>query len=455
MEEGRLEEIIKQKLENHEEFYDSASWDQLSSKMDLVDADIEESALKDQLVNHQEPIIESHWQILKAELEALEQRRYRLWATKSIEAITLLLLIWTFTNVSSLIVPRSQHESAVDIDYAQNEDNQQIKLQAFSEELNPQPTVRVVSNEVVVLNDDQNEQLSNISIDLIDLLKISMFHNSIGDLSQLLGDDDLAMGSREIDISYIDHSEIEPLVVNMNYKAPSSSVLSGKEKTFKNRNDGWWIGAGFAEDINLINSGFNFGYLRSQVNSGLIGATADVSISWQTGPVELQSGLKYGQKGFAPGLLRTFTKASANSYLENQLDLIEFQQVQVPLMLKLHGLNKSKNHLYGFVGVSANAILGYTYSIQKSVQPSTRVNSLDLEPQIDLTELPTGFVQGGSLKTNSYLTGVIGFGFESRISDKVSFYLQPQYQHQLAGTLNDYVNRINSINIQTGLKIRL
>ena len=101
--EGSFDEALKEKLTNHQEHYDHTSWTQLSSKMDEINVSAEGSdinGIKEQLLAHQETVIESHWQILKAELEALEQRRYRLWGTKALEAVTMLLLLWTFTNLS-------------------------------------------------------------------------------------------------------------------------------------------------------------------------------------------------------------------------------------------------------------------------------------------------------------------------------------------------------------------
>ena len=117
-----FDESIKRKLTNHQENYDHASWTQLSSRMDEINVSGEVSkvkGIKEQLLAHRETVMESHWQILKAELEALEQRRYRLWGTKAIEAVTILLLLWTFINFGPIFNSEQINSaSSIQLDYA-------------------------------------------------------------------------------------------------------------------------------------------------------------------------------------------------------------------------------------------------------------------------------------------------------------------------------------------------
>ena len=161
-------------------------------------------------------------------------------------------------------------------------------------------------------------------------------------------------------------------------------------------------------------------------------------------------------KAHSPSLLRSFTQASDLSVLEHNLELIEFKQAQIPLIVKLHGLNSSRSHIYGFVGVSGNTILDYDFTIEKTVlQPSARVRPRDLDASIiDLTDLPEGFAEGGEIRFNTNFTGIIGFGIESSIGQKASFFVQPQYQFQFGGALNNYVSRIGTLSVETGVKLK-
>ncbi len=457
MTEDKWDDIIKERLVSHEESYDPASWDKLSFKIDQELIDVDEkviSQVKERLSNYQEPIIESHWQILKKELEALEQRRYRLWLIKSIEAVTMLLLVWTFTNFGGLL-------KTVELDHIKKIDRQ--------EELNSYAVVEhdlftnnsvEVSNLLPLDNPKTVDKLKTFASK--DISRLSRLPSRVLNAIEVIIDKkSLGKSSEHIiklrSLNPISTLSIDALTIDISSTSPSyaAAVLTETKDTYKTKNDGWWIGASITQSSNLINSGFNFRYFKSQVSSGLLGSAGSVTVSWQSKILELQTGLSYSNKSYAPSLLRSFSKSSDNTYLENNLELISFDQLQVPLIAKLHGLNNSKNHLYGFIGFGANMILSYDYDIQKTVQPSARVSALDLQPQLDLTTLPVGVFENGHTSDNLYITGIIGFGIESTLSNKFALFFQPQYQYHLTSPLNSYVQKVHSINIEAGLKIRL
>lgn len=487
---GSFDETVREKLGNHQEHYDQASWAQLSSKMDEANPIGEEdeiNEIKEQLLAHQETVIDSHWQILKAELEALEQRRYRLWGTKAMEAVIMLLLLWTFTNFSALITPEqididfTPQDYAVDPSYEseqfwiyQNSDRFTVVDNLSASEAKQDFDVPVeITSSLINVNDQvgfTNSIVSGVdrSIGLYKSeLSTSINNNIDKPVSASSADDSHLTDELSADLlTTVDSDElilletglIDPLDIVIAHDHPNldlSAFDEKEDKSYRSKNDGWWFGANYSADINLINSGFNLGFVTSQLSSGLLGHTGGVSLSWQKGIVEIQSGVRLSRKAHSPGLLRSFTQASDFSVLEHNLELIEFSQAQIPLTVKLHALNASKNHIYGFVGVASNTILGYDFTIEKTVQPSARVRPTDLDAAIvDLTDLPEGFAQGGSLRYNTNFTGVIGFGVESSIDDKVSFFVQPQYQHQFGGQLNNYVSRIGTISVETGVKLK-
>ena len=138
--EESFDEVVKEKLTEHQEQYDQASWTQLSSKMDEIYASADGAELgeiKKKLETHEESVIESHWQILKAELEALEHRRYRLWITKSIEAVIILLLLWTFTNFSPIFAPEQIAPSSIPLDYVLDDSYDSEEFWASNKALSP------------------------------------------------------------------------------------------------------------------------------------------------------------------------------------------------------------------------------------------------------------------------------------------------------------------------------
>ena len=488
--EGSFDEALKEKLTNHQEHYDHTSWTQLSSKMDEINVSAEGSdinGIKEQLLAHQETVIESHWQILKAELEALEQRRYRLWGTKALEAVTMLLLLWTFTNFGPIFnLDQVEPASTAPLDYAVNpayesEENwtsQQVAssfdenltvpkaLEAFDNVASVEFVATSTSNRTsrdqvassgVIQNIGSNGQSGNVIFSTVNHIDQAILGIGSDDIQLIEITSSASLTSTTGDLSLLELGLIQPLDIVLTHDHPTSdlSVIERiEDKSYRNKNDGWWFGLNYSADINLINSGFNLGFVTSQLSSGLLGHTGGVSLSWQKGIFEIQSGFRLSRKAHSPGLLRSFTQASDFSVLEHNLELIEFSQAQIPVTVKLHALNASKSHIYGFVGVTGNTILDYDFTIEKTVQPSARVRPTDLDAVVDLTDLPAGVSEGGSFRYNTNFTGVVGFGVESSIADKLSYYVQPQYQHQFGGELNNYVSRIGTISIETGVKLK-
>lgn len=490
--EESFDEVVKEKLTEHQEQYDQASWTQLSSKMDEIYASADGAELgeiKKKLETHEESVIESHWQILKAELEALEHRRYRLWITKSIEAVIILLLLWTFTNFSPIFAPEQIAPSSIPLDYVLDDSYDSEEFWASNKALSPidgnidgRSYDNVVNGrDIVIVEDNINSTNENGGFDeVIEYITSSsngtvngtVLSGSTGNLiiNQVRAEkasDDIHLSeittTERLEGSYgdlvsLDIGLIRPFDVLLDHDHPTSDLTTfdqTKDKSYRHKNDGWWFGANYSADINLINSGFNLGFVTSQLSSGLLGHTGGLSLSFQKGIVEIQSGFRLSTKAHSPGLLRSFTQASDFSVLEHNLELIEFTQAQIPLVVKLHALNSSRSHIYGFVGVSGNTILGYDFTIEKTIQPSARVRPTDFDASIvDLTDLPEGFAQGGPIRYNTNFTGVIGFGVESSIGQKVSFFVQPQYQHQFGGALNNYVSRIGTISVETGVKLK-
>ena len=485
-----FDESIKRKLTNHQENYDHASWTQLSSRMDEINVSGEVSkvkGIKEQLLAHRETVMESHWQILKAELEALEQRRYRLWGTKAIEAVTILLLLWTFINFGPIFNSEQINSaSSIQLDYAidpayETEDywTEYEEVSSF-DVIQTAPKAEQAFNNLVDdayvgtsainrtraglrrradldQNTRSNDQFESEFITTINQLDQAILDRSSDKIQLVEVSTSALFTSTNSDLSLLKLGLIQPLDIVLTHDHPTSDLYlieQSEDKSYLNKNDGLWFSINYSADINLINSGFNLGFARSQLSSGLLGHTGGLSLSWQKGIVEIQSGFRLSQKAHSPKLLRSFTQASDFSVLEHNLELIEFTQAQIPITVKFHALNASKSHIYGFVGVTGNTILDYDFTVEKTVQPSTRVRPTDFNAIVDLTDLPAGFSEGGSFRYNTNFTGVIGFGVESSIADKISYYVQPQYQHQFGGELNNYVSRIGTISVETGVKLK-
>ena len=282
--EESFDEVVKEKLTEHQEQYDQASWTQLSSKMDEIYASADGAELgeiKKKLETHEESVIESHWQILKAELEALEHRRYRLWITKSIEAVIILLLLWTFTNFSPIFAPEQIAPSSIPLDYVLDDSYDSEEFWASNKALSPidehtdgRSYDNVVNGRDIVIvedninNTNENGGFDDIIENIVSSSNGTVLSGSTGNLINLvrveIASDDIHLSeitaTERLEGSYgdlvlLDIGLISPFDVLLDHDHPTSDLTTfdqPKDKSYRHKNDGWWFGANYSADINPV-----------------------------------------------------------------------------------------------------------------------------------------------------------------------------------------------------------
>lgn len=481
-----FDDEIKKKLDGFVELYDGSTWDRLSSFLDDMPNNIPdseatiseeeiESIVKEKLENHQESVQEKHWQQLKSELDELDARKERLWTIKLIEATILLLLIYTYWNFASYphdLLDGYQEEINVEID--QNIFASETSSSSNSADL-ASKTSKELGNNFSIKNDRfsqinaasiNNHRLSGIlslhsEEQFQSFIQVESEHAIIGldkldrnrvtpaDATQLITATDEFISANTF-TPVVASLAINPLMVSKIETKMMTEPLA--EIVATNIHKGLWITVGFSKDVNLINSSVNVKSLQTHVNSGLYGTSLSLLASYQMKSLEFETGARFSQKNYFPGLITSFTKASSNTYLETQLDQIAFNQLQIPIVAKIHALNETTDNLYALGGIAVNMIMDYDYSVQKKVQASSRVASLVSNNTNDLSSLPNGLAEGGEFSDNTYLTAIVGFGYQAQLKKYASFYLQPQYQFTITDGANDYIRKVHTFNIEAGLK---
>ncbi len=486
MAKDRFDDEIRDLLGGHTPEYDASSWDKLSQTLDEMDGEGEadfEPMMKEKLESYTAPLKESHWLKFKEELEALERRRYRLWAIKLTESVIVLLLLFTYWNYTQLKSEKTDniHYAAVEENTIESESqssNPIVALNASQQEgIHQEQTSIAASEDFKTINGSTvaGEILSVNTSSTIEeraFDKAKSVYSTIGDLlstlSAPINDQSTPMQSEAIaeesNLNLFDHDyfhsiariALSPfdLTLPIVAYAPEQVVIINNLNTKSNSQDGFWLSIPVSQDFNFVNSAINLDYFASQVSSGVYGSSIGILGSYMKGSIELETGLRYSDKSYAPGLLRSFSKASADTYLESQLDFVRFNQLQVPVVVKLHALSDSRVNLYSMAGFAINGVLDYDYNIRKSVQPSARVTFFADEPQLDIANLPEGILEGGRAQNNMFVTGVLGLGVQTQMPNGAALFFQPQYQFSVIGDLNDYVRNVNTLSIEAGIKFK-
>ena len=450
MQGDRFDDKIRELLNKAHEDYDNASWDALSDRLDQEDSktSVDEEyipVVKQKLDNHRIEVPEEHWTSLKSDLDYIEERRERLYIIKALEAAIVLLLVYTYFNYQ-------WHTSKVDMDLAYIE-------QVHMENADPQLIEATVS---LVQGSDP------VTVDRVQLDDIQKRINGVNSLPLLPRNTQVISSSANVDlgiqnmpdallysqgyIELIDVIAIKEFETSRPFPT-TPEITPLMEKFEKDQpTDGWSFGMPVAFDVNFINTSINLGYLSNQIESGLGGSTLGIAVAYRKGKYEIETGLRYSEKTFVPGLLTNYTKSGVNSFLESQLDHMVIKQIQIPLLGKIYAAPYKNATLYGVAGISLTTIMDNQYAIRRTNQSKARLANAPITDVVDLKNLPRGFAHGGPASENIYLTGVVGFGVQSYMTNGLSWYLQPQYQHSFKSEINQLVSKINTLSLEAGIK---
>lgn len=188
-------------------------------------------------------------------------------------------------------------------------------------------------------------------------------------------------------------------------------------------------------------SGFHFGFLLSE------GAKR-----FETG-----FGFIYAHKEYnAPAV--TFIQGSLrDGYTTEQLKKIQLNLLQIPVFTRFNIVHKENWRIYATLGATAQVTLSANYFI---VHPGFFPSSVALTGKTNSVyqNLEEGLVQGGTLIDNVYLSMDMGVGAEKMISRRTSLFAQSSYQSfvgHVSKGIGPYNDRISTVSFQSGVRINL
>ena len=469
---------------------------ELSSEMEDIYLD---GVAYDHLKNLQEPFEPANWDKMSARLDEEYAYRRKVAITKAMEIVVVLLLLWTGVNffpnkkvTTTPIAPVAEQQAIPTPNKLLSEKSSTNTSDLTSKITTTKTTTSTSSTESILADNSisHNTVSTNSEVTPTSTNENPFFYtleNFSLENEKPAIDDVLSIESRSMTLDK-DANEIAniemPSNLNSSDEAKKIGILKRtilaiisplksknpselkSEKTKevdlekmlalrKAKSKGLIVSMFGSSDYNLTTTPYYNDETRTNKNfhRNDLGYGGGITIGFQTKKLFIETGLVYHfvrYNQFDPGSIFGDFK----SYTTQKLGKAELNLVQIPLHFQYQIYQRKRWNIYGLAGGALNLAVQNNFEFQESTSTGYRSNGQqalsNLLPNYD------GILEGGDLKTNSYLTANLGIGIERYFSYRWSMFVQPVYRYNLffdgIGPKDDY---INSGSIQIGTKVRL
>ena len=468
----------------------------------------------DHLKNLEAPYNEEHWKIMSARLDEEYAYRRKVFITKMMEAVVVLLLVWTAINYFPIekIVPSTDYATIKDNSKSVNTNDlpetsapQQLIADGadfsisstapsadFTESIpttsdskqveengNTNTTPTTVSTNTdgtstqvpptVFENVSATPALQQISSTLLqedktentteEDEKIWDEKNAIHTKKMLtLSDESIFNEIMLVDFSYL--PSLQPTLLNMEELEENYSISKFFKKK-KLRTHEIFFSMYASGDLNFVQSEFfnnSIGekdlYQRDRYGYG-----GGFSLGFQLKRVLVETGASYNFVSYAQREESNIIGSVSRGFVKEKWEDAELNMVQIPLNIQYGFLMKNNWRLYTLTGVSLNMALQNNFSFQlEEKQPATASRSISAEDSPIANEAIAykGILEGGNMRKNSYLTANLGFGLERKFTYRWSLFVQPIYRHYfLFDGIGPNKDHIHSGSVNFGAKVKI
>ena len=457
MEEEKMDQLLKDKLESLETKVPKDAWKNFSEKWNdaLLDDQTAEEKKFDQNIHEKLnqfvfPTNESHaWAHFHSYYSHIKRNENRIIWFKAMEVTMAVLLFFTCLHVGVIRqVPTSQSvniengtkgsvdkSSSVSTEIKVVENNIQNKLD------NTQPD-GVLSKLSDIQSDEEINKLlskkvlfevepiaSSSATTVLKMAPAPVYSKSFPEVSQIptLTSRHIPISTRKIYINNILdfgkwHLTLLTGLDGDNVFTPAYPRFKVPE-TIRN-SSGFHLGFLLSEGAKRLETGFGFIYAHKEYNAPAV--------------------------TFIQGSLR-------DGYTTEQLKKIQLNLLQIPVFTRFNIVHKENWRIYATLGATAQVTLSANYFI---VHPGFFPSSVALTGKTNsiYQNLEEGLMQGGTLIDNVFLSMDMGVGAEKMISPRTSIFAQSSYQSfvgHVSKGIGPYNDRISTVSFQSGVRINL
>ncbi len=192
------------------------------------------------------------------------------------------------------------------------------------------------------------------------------------------------------------------------------------------------------------------------------GYSGGITAGRELGRWEIGGGAIYSAKKYEPRPVVHVGGSFFNGGYDGEgLRSIELNMVQLPLYFRYNFVYHNKWRAYATLGFSLQVNFQTNYyfadevafGLPQPLSPSSR----EYVPEYK-ENLPGGWLDGGTLWENGYISGNASLGLERYITGRWSIFAQPTYHHSLnyfTEGVGPDKDRINTMSIFTGVRVRL
>jgi hypothetical protein len=235
-------------------------------------------------------------------------------------------------------------------------------------------------------------------------------------------------------------------------------VLTAKEiPTLKNVLEKKYVSISpyISADFNAINSHPGIQVLdESELKFLTLTPGLGIDIGFHNEPWAVKTGLGYGYKFYDPNISEQF--GSIHGYQELNFNKVAMHVLEIPVRLHFDVLKGLRHSLYVVAGSSLHYIVRQEYdkprrSLEFDLGGQEKVYSR-IQPLLEDNKYESGnFLVGFS--EASYITADIGIGFERKLSNDLAIYVQPTYQRMFGPGVGPNYDVINTFSLQVGLRL--
>lgn len=457
MEEEKMDQFLKDKLESLETQVPKDAWKNFSEKWNdaLLDDQIDLDKKFDQNI-HQKlnqfifPTNEGHaWAHFHSYYSHIKSNENKIIWFKAMEVAMSVLLFFTCLQVGVIHqVPTSQLVNVENNNNVSGDKNASASTEIDLVENNIQNKSHNVQSDIILskLSDNQSDEEVNklqpkkvlLEIEpipgssatkVLTFEPVPVYSKSFKEVSQIptLASRHIPIGTRKIYVNNI--LDFGKWHLTLLTGLDGDNVFTPAYPRYK------------VPETIRNSSGFHFGFLLSEGAKRL----------------ETGFGFIYAHKEYnAPAV--TFIQGSLrDGYTTEQLKKIQLNLLQIPVFTRFNIVHKENWRIYATLGATAQVTLSANYFI---VHPGFFPSSVALTGKTNSVyqNLEEGLMQGGTLIDNVYLSMDMGVGAEKMISPRTSIFAQSSYQSfvgHVSKGIGPYNDRISTVSFQSGVRINL
>lgn len=485
MNEKKFDDLVKGKLSDLRAEDSGGDWNMFESKWDAENRNTEisdevfDEVLKNKILHIQPSLPIDHWQQLKELIKITEERKNMIFIAKVMEIAAILLIVFTFPQLSSFIDRRENKPIQPPQQYAAilKKDNITVpsasQIKDYYKKSDEVLSSRSLTNPRMSGSKTERHTSSDWKTDLLPTFTPVVIHSEMTNLKitlPQLQDETVATGSNtgtfnseeafaeRVETNGREINTIPALQTTMTDLPQSEMALLMPMEISKIKPKARLALAAFVSgDINLINTPFDKLYSLASYNKEAFNNSYGFHISTQKNNLEVESGLGYAKRQYQPRLVTEAYGQFADHYFEKSLNKISFDIVNVPLNLKYHYINKAGWSTYLMVGMALNLIVNAEYDIHEALKSGRPPAGRYTPDQARLDEKPfiTGLFHGDNIKDNYFVSVGFGLGIEKTFANQTSVYIQPSYQRQIFSNdigIGPNKDKIHTSSLQFGVK---